>query len=150
MGEGEKYGDAEHKRSVRAGGKPGWRLSTSEEVGGSEQREPAARHRKRHPPHRVLNAAFLQGKNVTHLFSRSPQSRRHSPLGPDEEEEVKEGRVLRAKVALMCCVQEEMKQQRGRRRVTDERREGSQNRPMSPLYLPASCDTQIEATREVR
>lgn len=115
MGEGEKYGDAEHKRSVRAGGKPGWRLSTSEEVGGSEQRESAARHRKLHPPHRVLQMPKLvklvagtsstlrfYNKNVTQLFSRSPQSRRHSPLGPDEEEEVKEGCVLRAKVALMC------------------------------------------------
>lgn len=142
---------------MRAGGKPGWRLSTSEEVGGSEQRESAARHRKRHPPHRVLQmpklVKLVAGTSSTlHFYkqNRSPQSRRHSPLGPDEEEEGKEGCVLRAKVALMCCIQEEMKQQRGRRRVTDERREGSQNRPMSPLYLPASCDTQIEATREVR
>lgn len=106
----------EHNRSVRAGGggKPGWRLSTSEEVGGSEQREPAARHRKRHPPHRVLlqmpklvkPAAGTSSALRFYKQQRSPQSRRHSPLGPDEEEEVKEGRVLRAKVALMCCVQE--------------------------------------------
>lgn len=99
----------EHNRSVRAGGE---NLD-----GGSQQvRRWEAASRESLPP--ATESVLLQMPKLVKLVAgtssalrfykqqRSPQSRRHSPLGPDEEEEVKEGRVLRAKVALMCCVQE--------------------------------------------